>query len=103
MKILKSYNSKQMAGYFTNGSQVYELHIEKSTFWGLRVKNEVIDFVIPWEDNSQKYFDLWDEKIKNQTPLNIGKSNFGIADFFIGLLLLIIFIPIYLIDKLFND
>jgi hypothetical protein len=100
MKILESYNEKKMLGYFTDGRTIYELHMKSTSFFGLIVKNITVDFSIPFEHDNKHYFDLWDEQIKNKTPIKNDKFSFkeGVICF----LVIIIVLPFIIVDKIIS-
>lgn len=100
MKILESYNEKKMLGYFTDGRAIYELHMKRTSLFGLVVKNITVDFVIPFEHDSNEYFKLWDDKIKHKTPIKNDK--FNLKKGFVCLLVVIVVLPFILVDKLIS-
>ena len=70
MIYLQSYNKKDFGlGYFTDGRIIYELHVKVKSFFGLVVKDKIIDYTIHFDDNITAHFEHWDNLIKTQNPI----------------------------------
>lgn len=63
--ILKSYEIEEFQALNSDGTG-YVLNCEVIWLWGLFVTKKVKHFDIPHHHNTQKYFDHWDQLIKNK-------------------------------------
>lgn len=101
MKYLKSYNKKEMLGYFTNGTTIYELHILETSFFGLIKKNKVIDYPITFNQSDEIFKEHWDKMILDKK--SIKKDGLSFLEW-IGLLLIFPFLLIiWIFHILFAD
>lgn len=61
-EVFQSHNSQGLT---------YKLKVETKWLWGLFTTKKIMSYCIPWCHDYQKYFDHWDNMIKNKTQIGL--------------------------------